>query len=195
MLPLWCDTWHFHFPKSLLIKFFLCRNLQQNCYKWQIREFKEDICSKIGPYVVLFIQDKLHIASMIINRILLSSATLLHLSVIAYSRFQEHKQRKAEMISISIIYTSNQVSQPERHATVNIESILFFCFAFLGSFLIHSGSRNAQLYVLLPLQMTVCSLIFPICVICGHKKMRKQFCRDFEEWKRNLCFKNSVSPE
>ena len=140
-------------------------------------------------------QGKLHLAILIINRILLSSAILLHLGVVGYSRFQEHKQRKAEMISISIIYTSNQVSKPERHTTVSIESTLVFCFAFLGSFLIHSGSRNAQLYYLLPLQMTVCSLIFPICVIWGHKKMRKQFCRDVKEWKTNLCFKNSVSPQ
>jgi hypothetical protein len=49
----------------------------------------------------------------------------------------------------------------------------------VGGFLTNIGTREAQLAYLLPLQLTFCSVVFPVFVIFSNRKMKLKFLQTY----------------
>ena len=113
--------------------------------------------------------------SVVINRLQVFSVIILHLAVKLSSKFQSFKQRIIEP-QISIIHIEENFSFVKtKNPTVTVGSSLFFSFLAIGSFLVHFGSRESQLYFLLPAQHMLLTVLFPAFVIASNKKVRNQF--------------------
>ena len=112
--------------------------------------------------------------SKIINRVAVTLTVVLHLSVKAYSKYLDRKQQKAEWIS-----GFNPIETLSEKHSVSIGSGLFLLVTIVGGFLTNIGTREAQLAYLLPLQLTFCSVVFPVFVIFSNRKMKLKFLQTY----------------
>jgi hypothetical protein len=112
------------------------------------------------------------VISKVINRVAVTLTVVLHLCVKAYSKYLDRKQQKAERIP-GFPGTSS-----EKHS-VSIGSGLFLLMTIVGGFLTNIGTREAQLAYLLPLQLTFCSVVFPVFVIFSNRKMKLKFLQTY----------------
>jgi hypothetical protein len=134
--------------------------------------------------------------SKTINRLLVFCVILLHLAVILSSKFQNFKEKKLK-IQISIIYKPEHYNWVgNKNPIVTLGSAIFFSVSTVGAFLVHSGSRESQLYFLLPGQLMLTSIFFPAFIIVSNniiiiyyfiiyfiivsnKKVSNQFIQDY----------------
>jgi hypothetical protein len=117
--------------------------------------------------------------SKTINRLLVFCVILLHLAVILSSKFQNFKEKKLK-IQISIIYKPEHYNWVgNKNPIVTLGSAIFFSMSTVGAFLVHFGSRESQLYFLLPGQLVLTSIFFPVFIIVSNKKVYNQFFQDY----------------
>lgn len=138
--------------------------------------------------------------SKTINRLLVFSVILLHLAVKLSSKYQNFEE-KIRTPQISFIYKPEKYNGVQaKNYTFNIGSALFFSVSTIGFFLIHFGSRESQLYFLLPGQCMLTTVLFPGFIIASNKKLQNQFFRDYRDnpfWEPMwiyMCKDNKIMP-
>ena len=90
------------------------------------------------------------------------------------SKYLDRKQRKAESES-----GFHQMETSGEKHSVSIGSGLFLLLTIVGGFLTNLGTRESQLNFLLPIQLTFCSLVFPVFIIFSNVKLRQKFLQNY----------------
>ena len=75
-----------------------------------------------------------------------------------------------------------------KNYTVSFGSALLFSLLLIGGTLEKYGPRHSRLFILLPSEFTALSVIFPLLIILGNPKLKKDFLNFFAQPVKK-CFK------
>ena len=110
-----------------------------------------------------------------INAILLVLAIFIHFAIKGYAKYLDNKLKIDQDQSNSTAAKNNA----NKKYTVSLGSALVFTLILIGGFLQKYGTRHTRLFVLVPLQSTAMSVVFPLLIILGNPKLRNEFLQFF----------------
>ena len=99
---------------------------------------------------------------------------LLHVVLKLMFKLHKYKQQKSQ-IKISIIYKTETKNLPQKKNLISLSTSVFLVAFAISGFFIHPASRGIQFFILLPLQIISCTLVFPIFIIGMSTNMKSYF--------------------
>ena len=152
--------------------------------------------SKYTTFIYCLFQGNINNLSKGINRFFVVITLLLHIALFFVTKLHQYHQKKSQ-IKISIIYKPEARSLYNKNYVITLSASVFWAVVTFASFLVHSSSREIQLYILLPLQIMSCAILFPIFVIAKSENLKKHFTLE-HKWillcKNVFASKNQVGP-
>ena len=110
-----------------------------------------------------------------INAILLVLAIIIHFAIKGYAKYLDNKL-KIDQDQFNSTKANNFAN---KKYTVSLGSALLFTLILIGGFLEKYGTRHTRLFVLVPLQSTAMSVVFPLLIILGNSKLMNEFLQFF----------------
>ena len=98
----------------------------------------------------------------------MAATITIHIAIKGFSKYLDYKLdiRQDQFTSVA-----NSVN---KNYTISFGSALLFSFILIGGMLEKYGSRHTRLFILLPLQFTAMTVVFPLLIILGNSKLKKK---------------------
>ena len=98
----------------------------------------------------------------------MAATIAIHIAIKGISKYLDYKLHIGQDQFISVANSVN------KNYTVSFGSALLFSLTLIGGMTEKYGSRRTRLFILLPLQFTAMTVVFPLLIILGNSKLKKK---------------------
>ena len=103
----------------------------------------------------------------------MAATITIHIAIKGLSKYLDYK------LDIDQDPLSSVANSVNKNYTVSFGSALIFSFILIGGMIEKYGSRHTRIFILLPLQFTAMTVVFPLLIIVGNAKLKKKLYKMF----------------